>query len=198
MDAHGRYCESPPEAYSRATHPERFRPLHRLALDLLEDLDTEYAVSRTEAFEPAPGTATFEHARPPVTLTPATPAAAPVAIAFTPFPGLIVRFGRWLVEPFPSCGCDACGKTANGEGARLEALVHAVVAGRFREELVIPWLGDGRLAWSFGDAGAAGRGSGWSRLPRAHAVALRGRGPRIVQWSPWPGRSTGRAGVTRA
>ncbi|HLL48502.1 MAG TPA: DUF6226 family protein [Longimicrobiaceae bacterium] len=180
--------EPPPEAYSRVTDPERFRPLHRLALDLLDRLDAEYHVSRTEAFEPGPGMTAFEHARHPVTLTPVDPAAAPVAIAFTPFPSLIVRFGRWIAEPFPSCGCDACAETAEGEGARLEALVHEVVAGRFREELSIPWLGDARLSWSFGDVGVAGHRSGWTGLPRAQAVALRGRGPRSVQWSPWPRR----------
>lgn len=70
----------------------------------------------------------------------------------------------------------------------MEALVQEVVAGRFREELFIPWLGDGRLGWSFGDADVAGRRSGWTGLSRAHAVALRGLGPRKVQWSPWPAR----------
>lgn len=193
MNADGRHPdEPPPEAYSRVTDAERFRPLHRLALDLLEHLATEYDVSRTETFEPGPGMTHFEHARPPVTLTPADPAAGPIAIAiaiaFTPFPSLIARFGRWIVEPFPSCGCDACAETAEGEGARLEALVQEVVAGRFREELSIPWLGDARLGWSFGDVGVAGHRSGGTRLPRAHAAALRGRGPRRVQWSPWPRR----------
>jgi hypothetical protein len=181
--------EPPPEAYSRVTDPERFRLLHRLTLDLLDRLDAEFDVSRAETFEPGPGAMPFEHARPPVTLTPADPAAAPISIAFTPFPSVIARFGRGIVEPFPSCGCDACAETAEGEGARLESLVHEVVAGRFREELTVPWLGDARLSWSFGDAGVAGHRSGWTGLPRAHALALRGRSPRRVQWSPWPGRA---------
>lgn len=191
MNADGRHPnEPPPEAYSRVTDPERFRPLHRIALDLLDRLDAEYDVSRTEAFELGLGTTAFEHARPPVTLTPVDPAAAPIAIAFTPFPSVIARFGRWIAEPFPSCGCDACAETAEDEGARLEALVSEVVAGRFREELSVPWLGDARLSWSFGDVGVAGHRSGWTGLPRAHAVALRGRGPRPVQWSPWARRAS--------
>lgn len=53
-------------------------------------------MSRTETFEPRPGMTTFEHARPPVTLTPVNPAAAPVAVAFTAFPSVIARFGRWI------------------------------------------------------------------------------------------------------
>ncbi|HEX8272939.1 MAG TPA: DUF6226 family protein [Longimicrobiaceae bacterium] len=180
----------PPEAYSRVGDPERFRPLHRIALELLDRLEAEYEVSRTVAFEPGPGMTAFEHARPPVTLTPVTPAAAPIAVAFTPFPSVIARFGRWIAEPFPSCGCDACAETAEDEGARLEALVRDVVAGRFREELLVPRFGDGRLGWSFGGVDApSGHRSGWRSLPRADALALRGRGPRAVQWRPWPVRA---------
>ena len=182
----GYAAEPPPEAYSRVTNPGRFRPLHAFALEMADRLAAGYDVARTEAFAPPPGVAPFEHARPPVTLTPSTPAAAPVAIAFTTFPGVIVRYGRWLAEPFPSCGCDACGETAGGEGARLEELLGDVVAGRFTEELTIPLLGEARLRWTLGGGGH--RSAGMRRLPRARARTLRGAGPRRVRWQPWPPR----------
>jgi hypothetical protein len=46
--------ETPLEVYSRVTNPGRFRPLHQLALDLLERLGAEYDVSRTSVFELLP------------------------------------------------------------------------------------------------------------------------------------------------
>jgi hypothetical protein len=177
--------EPPPHAYS-VTDPERFRPLHGIALDLLERLAAEYDVSRSESFEMMPGLTSFEHARLPITLTPNAPTAAPIAIAFTTFPSLVTRFGRWVLETFPSCACVACAETAEGEGRRLEELVHEVVAGRFHEELLIPRFRDGRLSWSFGDLSGPHR-SGWTRLARSRAVALGERSLRI-DWRPWPRR----------
>jgi hypothetical protein len=94
----------PPEAYGRVTNPERFRPLHRYAVALLDRLRTDYAVDVTAAFVFPYGMQPFTPARPPVTLTPKDPGAAPVAVAFTTFPSVVVRCGRWLVESFPACG----------------------------------------------------------------------------------------------
>jgi hypothetical protein len=189
MNAHERpYEGSASEAYSRVTNPERFRPLHRLAIDLVEHLAAEYAVRRSEDFHLLPGMVPFHHARLPVTLSPVLPNAAPISVAFTPFPSLVVRFGRWIGEPFPSCACDACAATADGEGVRLHALVDDVVAGRFREEISIPLFGSARLGWSFGGiGGTSGRQSGWRGISRDHALVLRGQGSGVVHWSPWPG-----------
>ena len=48
--------QSPPlEAYSRVTNPGRFQPLHALALELIERLEADYEVIRTNVFAPAPG-----------------------------------------------------------------------------------------------------------------------------------------------
>src|SRR5215207_9382292 len=139
-----------PEEYSRVTNPERFRPLHRHALDLLAQLEASYDVRRSEAFELAPAIMQpFEHARPPVTLTPIASDAAPIAIAFTTFPSLIVRYGHWHAQPFPACGCDACAEDAAGQAQCLDALVEAVVAGQLSEELRIPLFGDARLVHAF-------------------------------------------------
>ena len=176
-------------ARSEVGNPERFRMLHRRAFDLLEHLEAEYEVIRTERFELLPWMRPFEHACPPVTLSPVSAAAAPIAIAFTQFSSLLVRFGRWVAEPFPSCACDVCAETAEGEGARLKARIYDVVAGRFKEEISIPWFGEGRVGWSFGEISApSGRQRGWSGLSRSHALALRGRGSHVVHWSPWPKR----------
>ncbi len=170
--------------------PERFSRLQPFALDLLKRLERDYDVFRSEAFELAPRMRPFEHARPPVTLTPTVPTAAPIAIGFAPHPSVIVRFGRWVAEPFPSCACDACEETAESEAARLEELITEVVAGRFREEVRIPVLGHARLIWSFGEhSGHSAHRSGWSLLPRSEARALRRRGSGATIWGPWPKRS---------
>src|SRR2546423_8628430 len=140
-----------PEAYSRVTNPERFLSLHTFALALLDRLALEYEVVRTDAFTLMPTMTPFEQARTPVTLTPIAREAAPVAIAFTTFPSLVVRYGKWSAMGFPNCGCDACAATAAREGEQLEQLLGDVVAGDFREELQIPLFGRANVHWPFGD-----------------------------------------------
>jgi hypothetical protein len=190
MDTTGRSWREPaPEEYSRVTNPERFRPLHQYALDLLARLETTYDVTRSDAFDLVTGIMQpFEYARPPVTLAPAARGAAPVAIAFTTFPSLVVRYGRWHSQPFPSCGCDACAEDAAGEAQRLEGILGKVAAGRFSEELRIPLFGDARLMHAFPSGGLSAEWSseGGTTLPRAVARALAGGGPQRVQWQPWP------------
>src|SRR5688572_30500627 len=153
-----------PEAYSRVTDPERFQPLRTLALTIVDRLTGDYDVTRTESFASLPDMRPFEHARPPVTLTPLLSGAAPIAIAFTTFPGLLVRYGRWLADSFPACGCDACGETAAREGERLEDLLREVVAGRFHEELRIPLFRDAKLRWAVGDGVGSNRRLGGFRV----------------------------------
>jgi hypothetical protein len=197
MDVMQRSSHEPrPAEYSRVTNPERFRPLHQRALGLLARLEATYDVERSEAFGLVPGMMQpFEYARAPVTLTPVAPDAAPIAIAFTNFPSLIVRYGRWHAQSFPSCGCDACAEDAVAEAERLDAIVAKVVAGQFAEALRIPLLGDARLAHAFrgSHSGEGWAGEGWTTIARAVARALAGHGPRRVQWQPWPprGRHTG-------
>ena len=178
----------PPDAYTRVTNPERFGPLHALALDLLKELHVEYDATSSSVFNLLPGMVPFEHARPPLALTPADPKAAPIAVAFTDFPSLILRLGRWMAEPFPSCACDACAETAESEGERLERIVRDVVAGHFWEELSVPRFGQARLSWQLGSSGAGADSSGGRKvLSRARARVLRRSGSGIVHWLP--GRS---------
>ena len=178
----------PPDAYSRVTSPERFLPLHTFALGLLDRLTLEYDVVRTEAFVLMPNMIPFEQARAPITLTPVATAAAPVAIAFSTFPSLAVRFGKWTAKGFPNCGCDACAETAVREGEELEQLVGDLVAGYFREEIHIPLFGRPNVHWSFGDMTLGHLGEGGEFLSRDQARALHTGGPKRMKWQPWPRR----------
>jgi hypothetical protein len=74
-------------------------------------------------------------AGPTVQLVSPDPATAPLVVAFSAFPGLHVRLGRWCRVAVPACGCDDCRETIEGESERLRFLVDSLIAGRFREEL---------------------------------------------------------------
>jgi hypothetical protein len=117
----------PLEAYSRVTNPERFASLRDSAAGLLHRLEGEFETERTEAYGLDPE---FEHdcnlSRPSVALLPCDSGAAPLIIAFSDFPGLRVRFGRWYAVALPTCGCDACDETAESETERLR---YATIAG---------------------------------------------------------------------
>jgi predicted RNase H-like HicB family nuclease len=176
----------PLEAYSRVTDPDRFEPLHGAALKLLERLQKQFEVERVEGYGLDPDLERVDLARPSIKLTPASSAAAPIVVAFIAFPALIVRCGRWLVEAFPVCGCDACGATAEGEEQRLAELIDNVVKGRFREAIRIPLLGSAWREWEVGstNSGAPAR----ERIARSHARSLVGSGSRSFAWLPWPPR----------
>ena len=123
--------EGPPEdAYSRVTNAERFRPLHPTMLEIIGRLENGFEVERTEGYgldeELEKG---LGLARPCVRLSPRDPDAAPIAVLFSAFPGLHVRFGRWHTEAFPSCGCDACDESAEDQIERLNEMVDDTTAG---------------------------------------------------------------------
>lgn len=174
----------PPGAYSQVTNAQRFQPLHRVALDQLERLQERFDVERAEGYGLDQELERGALARPSVKLTPADSRAAPLVVAFTSFPGIIVRCGRWLVLSFPTCGCDACDETAESELQRLTEVVGEVVGGRFRESIRIPLLGKGKHEWALG---SSVRGmSGGEVLSRSRARALV-RGVSVTsEWSPWP------------
>jgi hypothetical protein len=171
----------PPEAYSRVTNAERFRPLHRIASDKLEQLESTFDVERWDTVTPDPEIK-VQLARASVRLVPRDPSAAPVVVSFTSFPGLYVRCGRWFLDPFPSFGCDACDETLEDESQRFGELIENVVAGRFRESVKIPVLGAARLQWAFS------AGHGWLRIDRKRARELVGEGPTSFAWRAWSNR----------
>jgi hypothetical protein len=179
---------------------ERFRPLHAHALRLLARLENAYEVTRSDTFPSSPGALflanTLEELRavsalPPVLLTPRLPDAAPLAIAFTAPPGLVVRCGRWHEATFGAAFCaDDMWATPTSEAERLDDLVGKVIDGLFAEAVRLPPVGSARVSAAFGDGTARQGlgGEGWNKIPRAHARVLIGAGPRAVRWRPWPRR----------
>ena len=180
----------PPEdpAYSRVTNPERFRPLHSAMLEILGRLENDFDVERSEGYgldvELERG---FEPARPTVRLNPRDPEAAQIAVVFSTFPGLNVRFGRWFTEPFPSCGCDACDESAEDEIERLTEMVDDVVVGRFCEAIrrpLISFRGTGWRETKFWSS--AGKRTNRSRIEGLRAREMSGGRRRLdLNWKPW-------------
>jgi Family of unknown function (DUF6226) len=180
-----------PEAYGRVTNPERFAFLHAFAAELLDYLDREFDVERMERYgmdsELEQDCVTL---RPTVSLVPADRAAASIVVAFSGFPGLRVRCGRWCTVPFPTCGCDACNETAEGEIARLKSLIADVIEGRFSEAIQISAAEDAWLDCEFWSAG--GRSHQRLSLDREHGrrlLAQSGRSSYV--WRPWSRRKAG-------
>ena len=186
----------PPEAYSRVTDPERFRPLHAVTVSLLAELEAEFDVRRTDGYPLDGELEASQLARPSVRLTPDDTRAAPLLVAFTTFPGIRLRAGHWLADSFPSCGCDACDETADAEALRLRELVDAVVSGRFREELSlppipVPLIGDGWQRWEIWSE--RGRRSSSQRVEAKRARAmLASVGRPTIEWAAWRRRSVAR------
>ena len=179
----------PPEAYERVTDPERFRALHDAAVRLLRRLEATFDVERLEGYDVDRELEESDLARPSVRLLPRSPDAAPIVLAFTAFPGLRVRFGRWRTDAFPTCGCDACDETADDEADRLSGLVDDVTAGRFREAIGLPFLGHTWQELEFWSA--RGRSSSRWRIARSRArQMLRASDRSSFEWKPWPRSET--------
>ena len=178
--------EGPPEdAYSRVTEAQRFGPLHDWALEAVARLEADYEVARIEAQSMDTELERAPLSKPTIRLTPLQDAGAPVTIAFTDFPGLAVRFGRWVTEWFPSCGCDACDEMPDEEFERFTQLLDDVVAGRFRESL----YRDGwRHAWRTREFWSdQHRRAGKRRVERGQARRMLGGEKKIVlEWMAWP------------
>lgn len=193
MTSPGRWGkEGPPEeAYGRVTNPERFAPLHDAALEMTARLETGFDVERTEGYgldedlESKRGLA-----RPSVKLTPTDPEAAPITLVFTDFPGLFVRFGRWVEEPLPDCGCDACDETAESATESLAEKVDWVTGNGFRETVQAPLAPFGHCSLEV-EWGTPYLGRHWSRLDRKLARRMSGgRRSLVLDWKPWPRRTT--------
>jgi hypothetical protein len=171
----------PEDAYGRVTDPGRYAPLHPAGRARLDRLERDHAVTREEWTEPGSGDA--------VRLTPADPAAAPLTVVFTTFPGLLVRIGptRTGGLPLPHCGCDACAEQLPDLVAELDRLAAAVTAGSLGERLV-PAGGDWWHEVWFRTPEAS-----WSSrtlVPGAELAARRREIPGgELTWQPWPDRT---------
>jgi hypothetical protein len=174
----------PGDAYSRVTEPGRYAVLHDAAGELLDDLTERYIVERRESGE------RLDPAGEPVRvvrLIPRTPDAATMAVAFTAFPGLVVRFGRWYEQALPSCGCDACDEQPTDLIAELHRQTFAVVEGGLWERVRRRVGGSWSETRLIGRDVSAGRGA---LLAAQDARAARREGfAAPVRWAPWPCRS---------
>lgn len=185
---HGDAGPPPDPAYSRVTNPERFRPLHAAMLEIVDRLEIDFDVERTEGYGlDAELERGLEAARPHVRLNPRDSEAAPIAVVFSTFPGLNVRFGRWFTEPFPSCGCDACDESAEDEIERLNEVVDDVVAGRFCEAIRRPLISFRGTGWRETKLWSdVGRRTNRSRVDGLLAREMSGGRRRLdLKWKPW-------------
>lgn len=189
MNGHRWGAAGPPlEAYSRVTNPERFASLHDAAAALLDRLGREFETERREAYGLDPELEQgCNVSRPSVSLRPRDVGAATLVVAFSDFPGIRVRLGRWCVVAFPTCGCDACDETAESETERLRSLIDNMTAGHFREAIQVRADGTVWKESEFWSSGA--RFAEQVRLDEAHARELLDTGSRrSYQWAPWPRR----------
>lgn len=146
-----------------------------------------YDVERTDLDGPAtarrfrPVGTTYDRG---VVLTPRSPDAPSLAVAWTDFPGVAVRAGVAYEDRVPVCGCDACDEGLEDAAAQLEEHVLAVVEARFREQVsatVVSYAVSDRTG-----GGESGRSypqtppEGWEQ--RAQTLA----GLPGETWQPWP------------
>jgi hypothetical protein len=179
--------EPRPEGYSRVTNAGRFGVLHDAAEALLDELTDRYTVERRETKEPL-----GPEAGPPIVrivrLIPHSPAAGPLAVAFTDLPGIVLRLGRWYEDRLPSCGCDDCDEDPGELVADLRAHVAAHIEGGLWERV------RRRVNGSWRETRLVGYGlmiDGAALLEPAEAHAARREGLAApVQWAPWPRRGS--------
>jgi Family of unknown function (DUF6226) len=174
------------EEYPRITEPSRYGVLHQVAEALLDELTDRYVVARRDTKEPLvaePGAPIVRVTR----LVPHCPAASPLAILFTDFPGIVLRLGRWFEDRLPACGCDECDERPSELAADLQAHVAAHVEGGLWERVHRSLTGSLRETRLIGP-GLSLVGS--ELLQPAEARSARREGfAAPVQWAPWPRRS---------
>jgi hypothetical protein len=162
----------------------RFAVLHDAAERLLDELAEGYLVERRESKEELGETEALVRM---VRLIPRTPAAGPLAVAFTDFPGLIVRLGRWWVEALPGCGCDECDEDPAGLVELLRTQSAALVEGglweRVRRGVGGSWFESQLIGVGYCERREAQLSARDAREARRSGFAA------AVQWAPWPRRS---------
>jgi hypothetical protein len=143
-------------------------------------------VERRESKEPLGGTGDFVRT---VRLIPRTPAAAPLAVTFTDFPGVILRLGRWYEESLPGCGCDACDEQPDHLVTEMRTQAGALVEGGLWERVRRGVTGSWSETRLIGPDFTANRETLLDA--RAARAARRDGFAAPVQWAPWPRRSPG-------
>ena len=173
----------PAEAYSRVSNPDLFLPLPAIVLELIDRLEERFEVRRELGVGLDPALERSMAVLPTVRLTPAPSTAAPITVAFLRGPSIFIRCGRWTELGFPTCSCDACDATVEGEAHQLSEIFQGICSGGFREEFVLPFIGSAWRSWSIRTAGHLQGGGG--RISRREARKLIGTGPRRWEWEPW-------------
>jgi hypothetical protein len=164
------------ERYARVTtDAARYAVLHDEAEALLTELGRFYIVERRDG---SPDRTTC--------LVPHTPAAAPLAVTFTGFPKIVLRFGRFYRQSLPACGCDRCDEDPAMLVADLHTQVAALVEGglweRVRRGLGLSWSEALLVGPDFRASQEAPLTPGEARSARREGFAA------AVQWAPWPRR----------
>jgi hypothetical protein len=109
--------------------------LHAAAAELIECLTTRYVVERVDRTD-LDGVAASAWPGSPATHLEPQDGGAPIVFTFTPFPGIMVRFGYGGWGSYPACGCDICSEDPGEEAERMRYVVGDVVAGGFFETRV--------------------------------------------------------------
>jgi hypothetical protein len=87
----------------------------------------------------------------------------------------------------PACGCDACDETIESETERFKSMIEDLIAGRFREAIVMPAVGPW-TEWEFWKS-ATVRSAQRSQLDPAYAQKLRTASDQAsYEWKPWTRR----------
>jgi hypothetical protein len=132
------------------------------AVDAVEGSDTDEELARGASLARV------------VQLVPSSRSGATLTVGFTTFPGLVVRYGKWHVEAYPHCGCDACDESPDYLARDFADRVDLLAKGRFREKLTL----SGWLTFEFSEMG-----SGETRLGIREALS-RGA-PSRSAWEAW-------------
>ena len=178
----------PEDTYSRDAHPERFAPLHDVADALVAHLVATYDVEVLEGDEALVDLhLDAQPVRRAVRLVPAAADAAPLTLAWTGYPGVVVRAGVLFEGALPICGCDACDETAGSVAQQVEELVLGVVDGRLQETLDGRRTGRRLTTPDGGWSSEAGEAPRWATDEHLRAAARR-LADLPDGWRPWPVR----------
>ena len=171
----------PPEAYSRFSDPERYRPLLAEVDRLVGELERTYdvRVDRAATWPVEPHEALERVVR----VEPARGAALVLAVGEPP--RVLAWSGHWSGDGrFPACGCDACDETADDVVEHLRGWVASVVLGRSTERLS-RWPRERRTTRSW-PGGGTGSGSPLDRERFQQLAGLAPPGEHV--WPAWPPR----------
>jgi hypothetical protein len=182
--------------YSQVTDPGRFRVMHTAAEGLLARVSAAFEVQLLEGVIDQQLSGTSASPGRTVRIVPADPAAAPVTIHFSDFPGIRTRYGSWVIQSWPDCGCDACDDDPAALAEDLVSEVERVAAGCLEEHLrrwprpSLAWCLRERMTDTnrFARRSRTIRSS-WGRLSRDEVRELQRQGGRGRRgWQPWPSR----------